>query len=82
MLAKVRGSGPKHGARPMDIIVGRSIRDSRVAAGMSQEALAKVLGITFQQVQKYESAKNRVSASRLHDIATALDVPIWMFFEE
>jgi transcriptional regulator with XRE-family HTH domain len=48
---------------------------------MSQESLAEALGITFQQVQKYEKGVNRVAASRLHDIAQALDVPITYFFE-
>jgi transcriptional regulator with XRE-family HTH domain len=57
---------------PVDIRVGQLIRAQRVALGMSQTALAEKLGLTFQQVQKYEKSANRVSASRLVQIAEAL----------
>lgn len=68
-------------ASPMDRAIGRRIRSFRDAAGIGQVALAEKLGVTFQQVQKYESGTNRVAASRLYQIATALDVPIVRFFE-
>jgi len=66
---------------PTDVHIGRKIRERRVSAGMSQSALADHLGITFQQVQKYESGANRVGGSRLWDISRALDVPVSHFFE-
>lgn len=57
---------------PIDLHVGSRIRDHRRRHGISQQALARELGITFQQVQKYERAANRVSASKLYDMATVL----------
>jgi transcriptional regulator with XRE-family HTH domain len=66
---------------PIDMHVGRQIRQRRAALGVSQEQLAGVLGVSFQQVQKYERGVNRVGASRLHDLARALDVPIGFFFD-
>lgn len=68
--------------RPVDIEVGRRIRTRRQALGMSQEKLGEALGITFQQIQKYEKGANRVGASRLAQIADALDVPPAFFFPE
>lgn len=62
--------------------VGRRIRLRRTLLGMSQEKLGEALGITFQQVQKYERGANRVGASRLYDLASALDVPISFFFDD
>jgi transcriptional regulator with XRE-family HTH domain len=67
---------------PTDIAVGRRVRQRRVLLGMSQEKLAEALGLTFQQVQKYENGANRVSASRLLDISNVLGVPVSFFFEE
>ncbi|WP_438752953.1 helix-turn-helix domain-containing protein [Pararhizobium sp. O133] len=69
-------------ANSIDVHVGSRIRLRRVALGMSQEKLGDSLGITFQQVQKYEKGINRVGASRLQNIATVLNVPIAFFFEE
>lgn len=66
--------------RPVDIHVGRRLRERRALLGMSQERLAELLGITYQQVQKYERGANRIGSSRLHDIATFLDVPVAFFF--
>ena len=66
---------------PIDVHVGHQIRQRRATLGISQEQLAGVLGLSFQQVQKYERGVNRVGASRLHDLAQALDVPIGYFFE-
>ncbi|GBR31654.1 helix-turn-helix domain-containing protein [Acetobacter orleanensis] len=62
--------------------VGRRIRLRRTLLGLSQEKLGEALGITFQQVQKYERGANRVGASRLYDLASALDVPISFFFDD
>lgn len=68
-------------ATPVDLHVGRRIRERRLIVNMSQMALADRLGVTFQQVQKYENGGNRISASRLFAIAAALGVPISYFFE-
>ena len=65
----------------VDVYVGTRIRQRRWLAGMTQQALAEAVGIKFQQIQKYETGANRVSASRLWDIAEALGVPVAFFFE-
>ena len=65
---------------PVDVHVGTRIRLRRLLIGMNQETLARALGLTFQQVQKYEGGANRVSASRLSHIADVLAVPISYFF--
>jgi transcriptional regulator with XRE-family HTH domain len=67
---------------PIDVHVGSRIRLRRTLLGMSQERLGDALGLTFQQVQKYERGVNRVGASRLFDISRVLDVPISFFFED
>ncbi len=66
---------------PVDAHVGKRIRHRRWMVGMTQQQLADRVGIKFQQIQKYETGMNRVSASRLWDIADALEVPISFFFE-
>jgi transcriptional regulator with XRE-family HTH domain len=66
----------------IDVHVGARIRDRRRELRLSQSDLAKALGLTFQQVQKYERGRNRVSASKLWYIAKALDVAVQWFFEE
>ena len=66
---------------PVDVHVGKRIRHRRWMVGMTQQQLGENVGIKFQQIQKYETGMNRVSASRLWDIAAALDVPISFFFE-
>lgn len=66
---------------PVDIHVGKRIRHRRWMVGVTQQQLAEAVGIKFQQIQKYETGMNRVSASRLWDIATALDVQVSFFFE-
>jgi transcriptional regulator with XRE-family HTH domain len=68
--------------QPVDRLVGRRVRMLRVSRGMSQSALGSQLGVTFQQLQKYENGSNRVSASRLHDIARILGVEVKSFFED
>ena len=67
---------------PIDVHVGQRIRQRRILLGMSQEKLADAIGLTFQQVQKYERGANRVGSSRLFDLARVLDVPIAFFFED
>jgi transcriptional regulator with XRE-family HTH domain len=67
---------------PVDIHVGRRLRFRRMMLGMSQEKLGAELGLTFQQIQKYEKGSNRIGASRLYDIARILAVPVGFFFEE
>jgi transcriptional regulator with XRE-family HTH domain len=68
-------------SQPVDSLVGERIRLLRKRRNMSQTDLGKALGVTFQQVQKYENGKNRVGASRLHQVATALNVPITELFD-
>jgi transcriptional regulator with XRE-family HTH domain len=67
---------------PIDVHVGGRIRLRRTLLGMSQEKLGEAIGLTFQQVQKYERGANRVGSSRLFDLARVLDVPISYFFED
>jgi len=67
---------------PIDVHVGHRIRQRRALLGMSQEKVAEALGLTFQQVQKYERGTNRVGSSRLFDLTRILGVPISYFFEE
>ncbi len=66
---------------PIDKHVGSRVRMRRMLAGISQEKLGDALGLTFQQVQKYEKGANRISASRLQQIAKMLDVPVAFFFD-
>ena len=65
----------------VDLHVGGRVRMRRKMLGMSQEALADALGLTFQQVQKYERGANRVSASKLYEIAKTFQVPVSFFFD-
>jgi len=67
---------------PIDIHVGSRVRLRRMMLGMSQEKLGEQLGITFQQIQKYEKGTNRIGASRLQHISTVLSVPVSFFFED
>lgn len=68
-------------AHPVDVHVGKRIRHRRWLIGMTQQQLAEKVGIKFQQIQKYETGANRVSASRLWDISDALGVDVSFFFE-
>lgn len=67
-------------AHPVDVHVGKRIRHRRWLVGVTQQQLAEKVGIKFQQIQKYETGANRVSASRLWDIAESLDVDVSFFF--
>ncbi|MGE0212125.1 MAG: helix-turn-helix domain-containing protein [Parvibaculaceae bacterium] len=72
----------KRNPNPIDVHVGNRVRMRRMLIGMSQEKLGEKLGLTFQQVQKYEKGSNRVSASRLHHMAQILSVPVQYFFDD
>ncbi len=72
----------EHRPSPIDVHVGSRVRLRRTLLGMSQEKLGEALGLTFQQVQKYERGVNRIGASRLFDLARVLDVPIGFFFDD
>lgn len=83
--SKPSGAAPKYGRgtgipNPIDVHVGKRVRMRRLLLGMNQETLANALGLTFQQVQKYEGGANRVSASRLSEMAEILGVPISFFY--
>ena len=67
---------------PVDQLVGRQLRKRRLQLGLSQLGVAEAIGVTFQQIQKYEGGTNRIVASRLFDLAQVLDVPIAYFFPE
>ncbi|MCF6272795.1 MAG: helix-turn-helix domain-containing protein [Rhodobacteraceae bacterium] len=66
---------------PVDVHVGKRVRHRRWMVGMTQQQLGEAVGIKFQQIQKYETGMNRVSASRLWDISKALDVDVRFFFD-
>ena len=68
-------------ANAIDRKVGQRVRTRRLEIGMSQERLAELLGVTFQQVQKYEKGVNRIAVSRLWDISIALELPVGRFFD-
>jgi transcriptional regulator with XRE-family HTH domain len=74
-----RGTGRPN---PVDVHVGARVRLRRTLLGMSQEKLGDAIGLTFQQVQKYERGANRIGSSRLFDLSRVLDVPIAFFFDE
>jgi transcriptional regulator with XRE-family HTH domain len=73
---------PKKQANPVDAHVGHRVRLRRMLVGMSQERLGELLGLTFQQVQKYEKGINRIGAGRLFEVASILGVPINFFYED
>jgi transcriptional regulator with XRE-family HTH domain len=68
-------------ANPIDLYVGKRLRQRRRLLGLTQQKLADEVNIRFQQIQKYESGANRISASRLWSLAKALDVPVTFFFD-
>jgi transcriptional regulator with XRE-family HTH domain len=67
---------------PIDVHVGRRLRLRRTLMGLSQERLGELLGLTFQQVQKYERGVNRIGSSRLYELTRILDVPVSFFFDD
>lgn len=78
---KRRGRPATKQPHPVDVYVGQRVRLRRTLLGLSQGRLGDQLGLTFQQVQKYERGANRIAASRLKQMADALDVPIGFFFD-
>ena len=72
----------EHCPDPVDIHVGARVRMRRLMLGFSQDKLAETIGLTFQQIQKYEKGANRIGASRLFQLANALDVPVQFFYED
>jgi transcriptional regulator with XRE-family HTH domain len=77
-----RLESPGRKPNPMDIHVGSRVRLRRMVIGMSQEKLGEKMGLTFQQIQKYEKGTNRIGASRLYQLAQIMDVPVQFFFED
>lgn len=77
-----RRTNKRNGPHPVDVHVGARVRTRRTLLGMSQEKLGDALGLTFQQVQKYERGANRIGASRLHEISEILQTPVAWFFAE
>ena len=77
-----RGKLPDGAPNPVDVYVGSRIRLRRQLLGWPQEKLAELLGVTFQQIQKYERGTNRLGASRLWDAANILEVPVGFFFDD
>jgi len=76
-----RRSVKEGGPHPVDVLVGRRARERRTLEGMSQSAVAEKLGLTFQQLHKYEKGHNRISASKLYELAQIFDVPVSYFYE-
>lgn len=72
----------KSNPEPVDVYVGSRVRMRRTLLGMSQDKLGKALGLTFQQVQKYERGANRIGSSRLYKLSQILEVPVSFFFDE
>ena len=66
---------------PVDVTVGNRVRELRIRRGLSQQALGEKVGVSFQQIQKYERGTNRMGSSRLVQIADVLDVPVASFFD-
>lgn len=79
---EVEERGGSRRANPIDVHVGGRVRLRRMLLGMSQEKLGEHLGLTFQQIQKYEKGINRIGASRLFDLSQVLSVPVQFFYEE
>ncbi len=79
---KLRARGATGKPNPVDVHVGSRVRLRRTLLGMSQEKLGEAIGLTFQQVQKYERGANRIGASRLFDLSRVLTVPVSYFFED
>jgi transcriptional regulator with XRE-family HTH domain len=77
-----RGRTPDGKPNPIDVHVGARVRLRRTLLGMSQEKLGEAIGLTFQQVQKYERGANRIGASRLFDLSRVLDVPVSFFYDD
>ncbi len=77
-----RGRCPDGSPNPVDVHVGQRLRLRRTLLGLTQEKLGEALGVTFQQVQKYERGSNRIGSSRLFDLSRILDVSVGYFYED
>ena len=75
------GRQKSDGPNPVDVHVGTRVRLRRTLLGMTQAKLSRAIGLTFQQVQKYERGTNRIGASRLYELSQVLDVPVSFFFD-
>lgn len=73
---------PKKSPHPVDVHVGGRVRLRRIMLGMSQDKLGDALGLTFQQIQKYEKGVNRIGASRIFELSKILDVPVQYFYDD
>jgi transcriptional regulator with XRE-family HTH domain len=84
MVQPIRRHGRQKSEKPnpIDVQVGSRVRLRRNMLGLSQEKLGEAIGLTFQQVQKYERGANRIGASRLHELSRVLDVPVAFFFDD
>lgn len=84
MRGKEGAGEPQEAGRPnpVDVHVGARVRLRRTLLGMSQEKLGEAIGLTFQQIQKYERGANRIGSSRLFDLSRVLDVPVSFFFDD
>lgn len=80
-MAKVEKMA-ENGPNPVDVHVGSRVRLRRTLLGLSQEKLGEAVGLTFQQIQKYERGANRIGASRLFEFSRILDVPVSFFFDD
>jgi transcriptional regulator with XRE-family HTH domain len=80
-MKRTKKRGPRT-ATAVDAYIGARMRENRLAINMSQADLGEILGVTFQQIQKYESGRNRVSAARLFEICKALNVTLASMFED
>ena len=81
VLSKKQSDTTQGTPSPVDVYVGSRVRLQRTLLGFSQEKLGEAVGLTFQQIQKYERGANRIGASRLHEFSQILDVPISFFFD-
>ncbi|MEM8936751.1 MAG: helix-turn-helix transcriptional regulator [Pseudomonadota bacterium] len=81
-VARRKPSRTKGGPHPIDAHVGARVKFRRMILGMSQEKIAKELGLTFQQIQKYEKGVNRIGAGRLYELSRLLDVPVQFFYDD
>ena len=68
-------------SHPVDVFVGNKLREKRIMLGLSQDAVGKTLGLSFQQIQKYERGVNRISSSRLYEFSKILSAPVGYFFD-
>ena len=80
-VTDVSSKQKKKGPNPVDVHVGSRVRLRRMLVGLSQEKLGDSMGLTFQQIQKYEKGVNRIGASRLFKLSQVLDVPVQFFFD-